>query len=364
MATISCPKANREIIVMKTIRKCALAGAALLVASFTIGSTAALAQFVRPLPLKLINGWTTSIFGTSNPTVEEDSGIVQFRGAISTSGTNPEPFILPTQFWPETTVYVPIDLGPINTGRLEIQPNGVVTVQPESGTAFSSAQSLTSLDGASFAKSATGFHALTLRGGWTNAPFSTRNAAVKSIAGIVHFEGAIATAGTNAEPFVLPVAFRPTADVYVPVDLCDATNGRLFIQTTGAVTVEAGTFSNAQCFTSLEGVWFVQGTGSTPLTLINGWTDAPFATGNAGALNAYGVVYFQGAIASGTTSQPFVLPVAFRPITNIYVPIDLCDATNGRLVIGTNGDVFVQAENGTFSNAQCFTSLDGVSFVQ
>jgi hypothetical protein len=74
-------------------------------------------------------------------------------------------------------------------------------------------------------------------------------------------------------------------------------------------------------------------------------------------------VYFKGAIGSGTSAQPFVLPASFRPVTNVYVPVDLCNATNGRLFIQTNGSVTIQAE-GTFSNAQCFTSLDGVSFVQ
>jgi hypothetical protein len=47
----------------------------------------------------------------------------------------------------------------------------------------------------------------------------------------------------------------------------------------------------------------------------------------------------------------------------VYVNIDLCNATKGRLIIQTNGVVSVQAET-SFSNAQCFTSLDGVSFVQ
>jgi hypothetical protein len=42
--------------------------------------------------------------------------------------------------------------------------------------------------------------------------------------------------------------------------------------------------------------------------------------------------------------------------------VDLCNATNGRLFIQPSGVATVQAENGTFSNAQCFTSLDGVSF--
>jgi len=42
------------------------------------------------------------------------------------------------------------------------------------------------------------------------------------------------------------------------VDLCDATNGRLQIEPSGVVTVEAegAAFGNAACFTSLDGVSF------------------------------------------------------------------------------------------------------------
>jgi hypothetical protein len=40
----------------------------------------------------------------------------------------------------------------------------------------------------------------------------------------------------------------------------------------------------------------------------------------------------------------------------------MCNATNGRLVIAPNGVVTVVAEGNVFSNAQCFTSLEGVSF--
>jgi hypothetical protein len=44
------------------------------------------------------------------------------------------------------------------------------------------------------------------------------------------------------------------------------------------------------------------------------------------------------------------------------VKVDLCGATNGRLFIQADGTVSVQQQNGDpFSNAQCFTSLDGVS---
>jgi hypothetical protein len=341
-----------------------LVGAGLLVA---VGSISALAQFVGPTQLQLVNGWTSSPFGTSHATVEEVTGIVQLRGAIATSGTNPVAFTLAPAFRPVTDVFVPVDLCVSTNGRLHIQTSGAVTVEAEGGT-FSNAACFTSLDGVSFARNSTGFTALTLINGWTNAPFSTSNAAVRIVTGIVHFKGAIATTGTNPQPFTLPAGFRPATDVFAQVDLCASTNGRLHIQTSGAVTVEAegGTFSNAACFTSLDGVSFVPSSaGFKALTLINGWTNAPFSTSPAAAGNAYGIVYFKGAIATtGTNATPFVLPAAFRPVTNVYVPVDLCSATNGRLFIQTTGVVTVEPEGGTFSNAACFTSLDGVSFVQ
>jgi hypothetical protein len=84
----------------------------------------------------------------------------------------------------------------------------------------------------------------------------TRKAAVaKDSDGIVHFKGAIATGGSNNVAFTLPKAFWPGGTVYVRVDMCNATNGRLEIDRDGVVYVDAETsFTNAQCFTSLEGV--------------------------------------------------------------------------------------------------------------
>jgi hypothetical protein len=225
-----------------------------------------------------------------------------------------------------------------------------------------------SLDGASFAPKATGFTQLTLINGWTNAPFSTSNAAAKKINGVVHFKGAIATTGTSPFPFTLPTQFRPKTDVYVAVDLCNSSNGRLHITPAGSVEVEAegGNFNNAQCFTSLDGVWFAQSAlGFVPLNPTNGWTSAPLGTSVPQAANAYGSVYFMGAIATaGSNPVAFTLPVRFRPVNDVYLPVDLCNATKGELWIQTTGTVTVIAENGNFSNAQCFTSLDGASFVQ
>jgi hypothetical protein len=126
-----------------------LLGAALLVAFLTVGGTSALGQLPGPVPLTLINGWTNAPFGTSDAAVETVNGIVHFKGAIATSGTNPEPFVLPKRFRPLTAVFVPVDLCNATNGRLDIQPNGAVTVEAEGGM-FGNAQCFTSLDGASF----------------------------------------------------------------------------------------------------------------------------------------------------------------------------------------------------------------------
>ena len=322
------------------------------------GAQASTASYTK---LHLINGWTQSPFGTRKAQVILKKGIVVFRGAISqNSGSNPEAFVLPLSFRPSSDVYVPVDQCGATNGRLFIQTNGVVEVEAEK--LYSSAQCFTSLEGVSFAKNASGYTPLTLQNGWTNAPFSTRNASAKVISGVVHLQGAIAS-GTDSLAFTLPVAFRPTGVVYVAVDLCDATNGRIQILPNGNAFVETeGPFSDAQCFTSLEGATYAKtASGYTPLTLQNGWTNYGSGTRAPAIRLIAGVERFQGAIANGASGFAFTLPSGMAPTSNVFVKVDLCDATNGRLDIDTSGNVVVQTE-GPFSDAQCFTSLEGVSF--
>ncbi len=101
---------------------------------------------------------------------------------------------------------------------------------------------------------------------------------------------------------------------------------------------------------------------ATPLALVNGWTNAPFSTRPAQVRTIGNVVHFSGAIGNGASSVAFTLPAGFRPLTDVYVHIDLCNSTNGRLHITPSGVTDVEEENGTFSNAQCFTSLDVANF--
>jgi hypothetical protein len=317
--------------------------------------------------LKLLNGWTNSPYHTAHPAVRLSSGIVQFKGAMSTSGTSDEAFVLPAADRPATDVYVNVDLCASAEGRLLIEPSGGVFVEDED--AWSDAQCFTSLDGVSFARSASGFTSLKLEHGWKNSPYSTSKAAVRVINGIVHFKGAIWTGGTNAIPFTLPKAFRPASDVYVNVDLCNAHNGRLYVQTTGEVTVNTETtWAQAKCFTSLDGATFARsGSGFTSIKLINNWHGKPYDTAPVGARVINGFVQLRGAMeTSGTKTTPFTLPKAFRPASTVWVPVDLCDAHYGRLWITPSGTVNVQVndETSTWSDAQCFTSVEGVSFAR
>jgi hypothetical protein len=313
--------------------------------------------------LALQNGWSNAPFGTRNAGAffDPNSGITHFSGAVA-GGTSAVIFTLPNLFWPSVETFIPVDLCGAANGRLIIQTNGVVSVQAEA--AFSNAQCFTSLEGATYASTTAGFSGLTLQNGWTNDPPVTSIAVFGSLGGAIRFKGAISS-GTNPVTFTLPAGFRPATNAYVPVDLCNATNGRLFIQPSGVATVQAenGTFSNAQCFTSLDGAWFLpNASGTTALTLQNGWTGAPFGTAAPAVKNIGGIVHFEGAIAGGISGFAFMLPAGLAPTSNVYVPVDLCNATKGRLFIQPSGVVSVQAENGTFSNAQCFTSLEGASY--
>jgi hypothetical protein len=314
--------------------------------------------------LTLQNGWTA--YGGYTPSASNDGGIVQLRGAVTTTGTSISPFTLPAAFRPSAAVYVQTDLFNAAAGRVIVFPNGVVTVE-DAGTGTTNASKFTSLDGVSFATTATGFTALTLQNGWTNAPFSTRNAAVKNDGGLIRFQGAIAApSGSSPMPFVLPAAFRPATDTFVQADLCDGNKGELVLHADGTLAVFAYNLdpSLPTCFTSLEGVTFAaSASGYTAATLQNGWVNAVFSTRNVAYKSDGGIVRFEGAVGNGTAATIFTLPADLRPPRTMYVNINLCGGRQGRLDVFTDGRVSVEVPStGAFTDATCFTSLEGASF--
>ena len=347
-----------------------LLGAAAVLAGAVAVPQSALGAVAAPgvtfTKLTLLNGWGTSPYGSASPAVADISGIVHFRGAISTSSgnTNNVAFVLPHGFRPAKYVNVPVDMCDSTGGELNIAPTGVTQVI--SAGANSNATCFTSLDGASFALSTTSFTALKLQPGWTEFGSFFRKAAVRLIGGIVHFEGEVRTAGTKPTPFTLPSKFRPSRTVNVLINVCTGGIGRLRITAKGAVTVTAEDgFWAVQCGTSLDGATFAQSSKLfTALTLKNGWINAPSGTAKAAVRNVSGIVRFRGAIrTNGTKAEPFILPKGFRPAKYVYIPVNLCNGDKGRLNIQPDGIVTVQADN-SFTEAQCLTSLDGAWFAR
>jgi hypothetical protein len=105
----------------------------------------------------------------------------------------------------------------------------------------------------------------------------------------------------------------------------------------------------------------------TNLSLINGWTGGCFGTGAPGvAIDAQGVVHMRGGMCTtGTSARPFILALRFRPTKDLFIAVDECNITTGRIHIEPTGDVIVTSDptrTVDSSDAQCFTSLGGVSY--
>jgi len=82
-------------------------------------------------------------------------------------------------------------------------------------------------------------------------------------------------------------------------------------------------------------------------------------------VDSFGIVHLEGAIqTNGTNGGAFTLPPGDRPSAYFTVKADLCGANNGSLFIEPSGVVVVETPAGGWPNAQCLTSLDGVSFAR
>ena len=313
-------------------------------------------------PLSLQTGWLNNAAAGNFAGYAVFDSTVHLRGAVLPPGNSnlAVAFILPADATPPVNVYVPVTLCSAAKGRLLIETNGNVNVIVEGGD-WTKAQCLVSLEGVSFPLSSFGVPALTLKNGWTTTVYGTRAPAARLSAGVVRLEGAM-SGGTDSYAFNLPSAFRPAQGVYLSIDLCGGRKGRLYIGSTGdAYIYTEGNFSDAQCFTSLEGASYVLAQQAA-VTLVNGWSTYG-GTRTPGATNVGGMIRLQGAVSTaGTNSQIFQLPAAMRPATAVFMPVDLCNAAKGQLVVTTDGRVYVSAFGSSLSPATCFTSLEGAWF--
>ena len=101
-----------------------------------------------------------------------------------------------------------------------------------------------------------------------------------------------------------------------------------------------------------------------PLTLLNQWNQWIGAAAPAIGMSADGIVHLRGAMtrSGGAITTPFVIPLAFRPDTTVYVTTAQFSGATGRLTIESDGDVFVITDPQNATAASDFTSLDGVTY--
>jgi hypothetical protein len=312
-------------------------------------------------PMTLSTTWKSSPYSTHRAGAALVNGFVYLRGAIG-GGSSAALFTLPTGYRPAVKIYLPINLVNSRKGRLIIEPTGAVSVYPESGS-MADAYNFTSLDGVSFAVANTPSTAATMVNGWTTAP-GARAVAARADGAVIRLQGAMTTTGTNTTAFTLHSSFWPSTRVLIPVDMNNGTKGRIVIEPTGTawVSVESGKpASNGFAFTSLEGVAYNKSSGGDDVALYNGWSVYP-GMRTPKVANRNGIVNFQGVITTtGTNMAAMYLPEQYRPATDVYVEVDLCNAKKGRVLVQPSGWVSVQYQD-VIGDAKCLTSLEGVQY--
>ena len=105
------------------------------------------------------------------------------------------------------------------------------------------------------------WHPISLTNGWTNYYSAGKRppAWALDVQGVIHLRGAIQDGSTTTFGR-LPQSVRPSAKLYIVTDLCAAAVGRITVDTDGFLEVDyLDVFSDATCFTNLEGVtWAVR----------------------------------------------------------------------------------------------------------
>jgi hypothetical protein len=206
------------------------------------------------------------------------------------------------------------------------------------------------------------WHALTLKNGWKSAQKleSTGNPAWTVKGGVVYLSGSILQSqGSVPEFAVLPKAAWPSHTMYITNYTLDGAHGHLYAKPNGQLWAYG---TNAQNFFSLAGIsWPARTMKMHPLALRNGWNSSQFRwnTGDPAYAVRNGVVYLAGSLHQRVAGSTIFakLPVAARPLHNLYITVDTFGATTGILFIKSDGDM--EAYSGS---ARSFTSLAGVSF--
>jgi hypothetical protein len=313
--------------------------------------------------ISLINGWESSQpdYQTGNPSWAVKSGIVFLSGSVhQTGGTSNEFAVLPPAARPAHVLHITIYTQYGTSGSLDILTDGEVRAYGYGADGYAS------LAGVSYPAHGTRLHKLTLVNGWqsSQSQYDTADPSYTIEAGEVYLSGSMHSPGSGGRFAALPRAARPAHLTYIPVYTNSGTTGWLIAYPSGEI-VALGNAS--QAFTSLAGVSYPQARATRHvLTLKNGWRSclARCRTGKPSFRVAGGVVYLSGGMfqpGSVPAKEQFgVLPRWARPFHTLYIQDYTVNGSLGTIQIKPNGTMW--ADGSPFSQAQSFTSLEGISF--
>ncbi len=315
--------------------------------------------------LLLVNDWSDyqNAYATSGFT-KTSAGVVMLKGLIrktATQGASETIAVLPPGYRPSEQLIFQTETNPNVASRVDITTGGNIILSVGSN-------GWVSLDGIKFLPSGSGytFTPLTpLYNSWTiysSPPYATPAYTLDS-SGRVHLNGLVKNGSSTIG--ILPVAYRPSLDMYLPGDAANAF---------GTFTVQAGgniipiVYTNP--YVSIQAMFYpasypnggacvTSATSWCNLTLQNGWVYYGGLTTPQYAKAPDGIVTVKGFIKSGTTASGTVignLPVGYRPLATILLAGVGWNANN-RIDVFPNGDIVARIVDAGW------TSLENITFM-
>jgi hypothetical protein len=310
--------------------------------------------------LTLRNGWKSAqhLDTTGNPAWAVKGQVVYLSGSLHQArGSSTEFAVLPSAARPSHAMYITNYTLNGSHGHLYAKPDGELFAYGLEASSFFS------LAGISFPARSMAQHGLALRNGWNSSQFrwNTGDPSYAVRNGVVYLSGSVHQRVGSSDIFAkLPVAARPSHNLYIIVDTFDATVGVLHIFTDGTMEAYDG---SARSFTSLAGVSFPVGLLANTLTLENGWqsSDGTYGTGDPSYATHGGVVYLSGSLnlPSGHDGIFAQLPHSAAPAHYLYMKIYANGGAIGSLEVQPSGELEIFTDN---SASELFSSLATISY--
>jgi hypothetical protein len=309
--------------------------------------------------LALKNGWKSAqhLDTTGNPAWAVKGQVVYLSGSLyQPSGSSHEFAVLPAAARPSHAMYITNYTVDGTHGHLYAKPNGQLFAYGADAASFFS------LAGISFPARSMAQHRLALLNGWNSSQlrWNTGDPSYALHNGVVYLSGSLHQRVGSSSVFArLPVAARPSHNLYITVDTFDATIGVVYIKPDGTMQAYSG---EARSFTSLAGISFPVGPLATTLMLLNGWqsSDPDFSTGDPAYAVVGGVVYLSGSLnlPSGSNGVFAQLPPSARPAHWLYMKIYANNGAVGSLVVQPSGELEIFLG----SSSELFSSLATISY--